>query len=206
MNQKELTAILQKELEGKQDIAGRGVWTVDHCIRVSHLVLKLRKAVGASAKLDSLLFVAGLFHDVSHDSVNHQNHGAAGAVRMKQLLAGKVNPKLLNQAAAIVAVHDDRRPDDGRDIATHLVQDADMLDHFGTLRIWADFGFATHHDLHMTETLKFLRQEQKMRVRYKSLLHFAVSQQELESRLDFEAMFLKRADKECRDMSGGELV
>ena len=61
MNQKELTAILQKELEGQQDIAGRGVWTVDHCIRVSHLVLKLRKAVGASAKLDSLLFVAGFF-------------------------------------------------------------------------------------------------------------------------------------------------
>ena len=201
LNRQELDTVLSAELAGQQDSAGRGEWTLDHCRRTARLVLTLRQAVGETAALDELLYTAALFHDVSHDTAAHENHCAEGARRFRELLAGKVPPQLLEQAAAIIAVHDDRCPQDGRSAAAHLVQDADMLDHFGATRVWADFGFAARHGRDYDASLARLELVQAKRERYLTLLHFEVSRRELCKRLDFEAAFTAFA----RAQSCGEL-
>lgn len=195
-----LQKILEQELEGKPDSAGRGVWTVDHCKRTANLALQLRQAVGAPEELDDLLYLAGLFHDVSHDSASHDLHEEAGAKRVCQLLTGKVETTLLQQASAIIRVHDDRRQNDGRSTALHLVQDADMLDHFGTLEIWANFGYAALHGESLQNSLDFYQKASEKREHYMQLLHFDAARQELARKLAFEMQFYAYA---ARESAGG---
>ena len=52
LDKERLQVILRNELEGQQDSAGRGVWTVDHCIRSAELALQLRQAPGLPETLD----------------------------------------------------------------------------------------------------------------------------------------------------------
>lgn len=197
IDRQRLTKILQVELAGQQDSAGRGLWTADHCVRVSKLVLELRQAEHFDSSMDDLLFTAALFHDVSHDAAPHETHGAAGAERMRCLLSGEVEPSLLEQAAGIVTEHDDRRPDDGRSTAFHLVQDADMLDHFGTLRIWANYTYAALHKRNLKDSLVLLQKAQVKKEFYLSLLHFQAAQEAFCKRIDEEQKFLMDAENEC---------
>ena len=202
MDRAQLEKILQKELAGKEDIAGRGEWTLDHCLRTARLAVTLRKLVDEPQQLDDLIFAAGLFHDVAHDSVAHELHEQAGARRTCELLTGVLPSDFLSEVAAVIAVHDDRRPDDGRSAAVHLVQDADMLDHFGTPRIWAAFSYAARHGISFTESLKHLDDFQRKRLWYGTLLHYDVSRRELFRRLDYEAQFTERAGTESRGEIG----
>lgn len=197
IDRQRLTEILQDELAGQQDSAGRGLWTADHCVRVSKLVLELRQAEHLESSMDDLLFTAALFHDVSHDAAPHETHGAVGADRMRDLLFGEVEPNLLEQAAEIVAEHDDRHPDDGRSTAFHLVQDADMLDHFGTLRIWANYTYAALHKRNLKDSLVLLQQAQARKGLYLSLLHFQTAQEAFCQRIEEEQKFLMDAENEC---------
>lgn len=202
MDKAQLEEILRNELSGQEDTAGRGEWTFDHCVRTAHLAVTLRKLVVEPQKLDNLIFVAGLFHDVSHDSVSHELHGQVGSQRTMELLKDFASAKFLAQVTNIIAVHDDRRPGDNYDVATHLVQDADMLDHFGMTRIWATFGYAARHGITFAESLDHLEQFQSKRLRYAALLHYDVSRRELFRRMDEEALFLIRAGADSRGEIG----
>ena len=193
MDRAGLEEILKQELSGKKDSAGRGEWTLDHCRRTARLAVALRVAAGENPVLDDLLFAAGLFHDVAHDSVSHALHGAAGALRARELLGPVLEPEFLARVAAIIEAHDDRRPDDGRGAAAHLVQDADLLDHFGAARVWAEFGYAAKQGLRFEESLERIRIWQGDSDRYLALLHCEASRRELAFRLKEEARFLESA-------------
>lgn len=199
LEKEKLEMILERELSGQPDSAERGEWTLDHCRRTARLAVSLRGAAGEDPALDDLIFAAGLFHDVAHDSTDHPSHGPAGARRMKKLLAGVLPADMLEKAAAIVAFHDDRIPDDGRGAALHLVQDADLLDHFGAMRIWAEFGFAAKHGIRLGESLRRIESWQKNLGRYEKLLHYEASRAELRERFRQEADFLRYA---CPQESG----
>lgn len=197
LDKERLQEILQKELDGQEDSVGRGVWTVDHCQRVANLAVLLRMATGAPAEMDDLVYLAGLFHDVSHDCVTHDMHSKIGAERFQQLLSGTVDADLLENAGEIISVHDDRQQNDGRSMATHLVQDADLLDHFGTLTIWANFGYSALHGGRMQQSLEFYQKDREKRSYYMKLLHFDAAREELSRRLEFEVQFFERAVREC---------
>lgn len=202
LDKERLQVILRNELEGQQDSAGRGVWTVDHCIRSAELALQLRQAAGLPETLDELVYTAALFHDVSHDSAEHNGHAAAGAKRMRQLLTSVVGDTLLEQAVQIVHIHDDRKPEDGRSDAAHLVQDADMIDHFGTLCIWATFGYSALHGRNLQDSLEHLQRDREKCIGYIKLMHFEVSRAELSRRLNAQQAFFELAQKEASGMLG----
>lgn len=194
----QLEQILKEELSGQEDSCGRGQWTLDHCLRTARLAVALRREIGLPPELDNLIYTAGLFHDVAHDSTDHALHGQAGAERTANLPSGLLPPEFLTKVTDIITFHDDRRLEDGRGDALHLVQDADLLDHLGTLRIWAEFGYAAKHGMHMDEALEKLRHCCRRREFYTSLLHSEPARRELDCRLDFEAAFLKQAETESR--------
>ncbi len=202
MDKAQLEEILRNELAGQEDTAGRGEWTFDHCVRTARLAVTLRKLAVEPQKLDNLLFVAGLFHDVSHDSVSHDLHGQVGAQRTRELLKNIFPSEFLARVADVIAVHDDRCPNDDYDAVTHLVQDADMLDHFGTPRIWAAFGYAARHGISFAESLDHLERFQTKRLQYAELLHYDISRRELFRRMDEEALFLSRAGADSRGEIG----
>ena len=199
LDQSALEAILFHEFEGVPDACGRGShWTADHCRRVAHLAVTLRKAVGECPQLDDLVYFSGLFHDVCHDTAFHE-HGEAGARRVRELLAGKVPAPLLERAAAIIAVHDDKRPPDASpyDTATHLVQDADLLDHNGALQIYQCICYGQTLGMSFAEELDHLERKTLPLWRKKTaLFHFAASRAEWERRTAFVEAFLRRGRRE----------
>lgn len=195
-----LIQILRRELAGQPDRAGRGKWTADHCLRVAKLAVALRQAVGADPALDDLVFTAGLFHDVKHDSASTPAaHGQEGAVRTQALLAELLPEDLLVRVCAIVAVHDDKRPsaDSPYDTPTHLVQDADLIDHNGAMEVYQSFCYGALHGRELGEDLNFMeRKTLPLWARYMQRLHFDATRLEWQRRTDFLKAFLRRIRRE----------
>ena len=176
-----LIQILRQELAGQPDRAGRGKWTAEHCVRVAKLAVALRQAVGADPALDNLVFTAGLFHDVKHDSASTPAaHGQEGAARTQELLAGLLPEKFLTHVCAIVAVHDDKRPpaDSPYDTPTHLC--------YGAL-----------HGRELVANLEYMeRKTLPLWARHVRRLHFDAARLEWQRRTDFLKSFLRRIRQE----------
>ena len=195
-----LIQILRQELAGQPDRAGRGKWTAEHCVRVAKLAVALRQAVGADPALDDLVFTAGLFHDVKHDSASTPAaHGQEGAARTQELLAGLLPEKFLTHVCAIVAVHDDKRPpaDSPYDTSTHLVQDADIIDHNGAMEVYQSFCYGALHGRELVENLEYMERETlPLWARHVRRLHFDAARLEWQRRTDFLKSFLRRIRQE----------
>lgn len=162
-----------------------------HGQRVSRGVIQLRKLVTSDNSHDPYLRVAGLFHDVGKGM---EPHAHIGAVLMKDLLRPYMAPDEVDEVARLIDVHDDRKPDsDKHDLPVRLLQDADLLDHFGTQEIWMCFSYYATHERGVSEALDFYRNDYKKSVnRQRKLLNFEESRRIFEEKYRFQRDFIKR--------------
>ena len=162
-----------------------------HGQRVSRGVIQLRKLVTSDNSHDPYLRVAGLFHDVGKGM---EPHAHIGAVLMKELLRPYMAPDEVDEVVRLIDVHDDRKPDsDKHDLPVRLLQDADLLDHFGTQEIWMCFSYYATHERGVSEELDFYRNDYKKSVnRQRKLLNFEESRRIFEEKYRFQRDFIKR--------------
>lgn len=162
-----------------------------HGQRVSRGVIQLRKLVTSDNSHDPYLRVAGLFHDVGKGM---EPHAHIGAVLMKDLLRPYMAPDEVDEVVRLIDVHDDRKPDsDKHDLPVRLLQDADLLDHFGTQEIWMCFSYYATHERGVSEALDFYRNDYKKSVnRQRKLLNFEESRRIFEEKYRFQRDFIKR--------------
>ena len=162
-----------------------------HGQRVSRGVIQLRKLVTSDNNHDPYLRVAGLFHDVGKGM---EPHAHIGAVLMKDLLRPYMAPDEVDEVVRLIDVHDDRKPDsDKHDLPVRLLQDADLLDHFGTQEIWMCFSYYATHERGVSEALDFYRNDYKKSVnRQRKLLNFEESRRIFEEKYRFQRDFIKR--------------
>lgn len=162
-----------------------------HGQRVSRGVIQLRKLVTSDNSHDPYLRVAGLFHDVGKGM---EPHAHIGAVLMKELLRPYMAPDEVDEVVRLIDVHDDRKPDsDKHDLPVRLLQDADLLDHFGTQEIWMCFSYYATHERGVSEALDFYRNDYKKSVnRQRKLLNFEESRRIFEEKYRFQRDFIKR--------------
>lgn len=162
-----------------------------HGQRVSGGVIQLRKLVTSDNSHDPYLRVAGLFHDVGKGM---EPHAHIGAVLMKDLLRPYMAPDEVDEVVRLIDVHDDRKPDsDKHDLPVRLLQDADLLDHFGTQEIWMCFSYYATHERGVSEALDFYRNDYKKSVnRQRKLLNFEESRRIFEEKYRFQRDFIKR--------------
>ncbi len=109
--------------------------TFFHGQRVAKLAVSLRQAIFPDdPSHDEVIYVGALFHDVEK---GNEPHNETGARVVQQLLRDHCRAAELSAIAEVVRLHNQRGMAD--DPFVKLVQDADMLDHEGTLGLWLLF-------------------------------------------------------------------
>ena len=113
---------------------------------------------------------------------------------MKEMLKPHMASDEIEEVVRLIGAHDDRKPDsDKHDLSVRLLQDADLLDHFGTSEIWMCFSYYAAHDRGVNDALDFYRNDyKKSAARQRKLLNFDVSRRIFEEKYRFQRDFIKR--------------
>ena len=108
-----------------------------HGQRVANTALLLRRAIlPEDGAYDGVLTVAAWFHDIGK---NIEPHARYGALLAREALREHCSAGELDEICEMISLHCDRRPgDNGYAPAVRLLQDADMVDHFGSYVLWMD--------------------------------------------------------------------
>lgn len=164
-----------------------------HGKRVSHSVVLLReKLFPEDSSHDEILRCAGLFHDLGKGIEPHDRTGAA---LVRELLREELTASELEEVCGLILAHNDRQPDsDQYSPWVKLLQDADLLDHFGSQGLWLSFiYYAYAGQKGMEELVQFYETEWEKPVpRYRALLNFDFSREILDEKLDYERAVIRR--------------
>ena len=192
MNLSAIKLIVQAEMSDKRSAPHKEIGDkYTHGERTATLALWLRNILLQNENdIDNILTVAAWFHDIRNGMANHC---VLGAEHTRELLAGHVTSAELEQICHIIAVHDDRSPDNNYTDIIKIHQDADHLDHFGTLDIWRCVAHTTGKDETMQDALEFFHNVRPTEaIRWRSELHFDISKRIFDDRERYMKSFIER--------------
>jgi len=165
---------------------------LNHGKRVGNLAVNLRKRVAPNdPSRDEIIFAGGVFHDVGK-GIGH--HSETGAALVHELLRDVCPERERAEIAEIVLLHNQRETSDPHPMAAKLVQDADILDHMGTMEVWLKFFFDAHADHSPERTLEYWQGQafKEHRNKMRHLLNFEISRKIYDERVQFEQRFIQR--------------
>jgi len=163
-----------------------------HGKRTAAIALKLRKIVQPDdAGKDDLLYVAGLFHDIGK---GNEPHWETGAILARELLAECCNPAELEEIIQMIRLHNQRKSGHEYPTLVKIIQDADLLDHFGTLEIWLSFWHNAARDQGIPEMLQYWQSAkyQKYLKKMRKLINYEISEQIYDERVQYTGQFIRR--------------
>ena len=166
-----------------------------HGERVAKLAIRLRELILPNDNsCDDVLMVAAWFHDICNGFGDRAEHAVSGVERTKELLRNNCSQEELDKITGIIAVHDDRKPDDNTHSAIIKIhQDADLIDHFGTLDIWRFVAYAIGHGETISEAICYMQNEwPDLLKRWRKELHFDLSKKIFDDRVEFARLFIER--------------
>lgn len=168
-----------------------------HGLRVSKLSLSLADAVDEQVDVSrEVLEIGALLHDVGKGRPSHHE---AGASLVPAILEDVCDPEEIEQVAGLVRMHN-RRDRRRCSVAQRVVQDADMLDHFGAQNVWLAFHWNAAHDDPPEEWVTYYLGEQNRTYTdaARAALNFSASIDAFERRLTVEQRFLDDFRRELR--------
>lgn len=122
-----------------------------HGLRVAKIALNLRKLIIPNENShDDIIYISSLFHDIGKGIEPHAETGSAMA---NELLKEYCTQNELRSICEIIAKHNDRDPMNEQNKILELVQDADLLDHSGTMEIWINFLYHAREDMNVNDSL-----------------------------------------------------
>jgi uncharacterized protein len=163
-----------------------------HCLRSARLAMELLERIDAPLETSAdVIFAAALFHDVGKCI---EPHSETGALLVANLLGDEMKPNDLANTARIVREHNRRGHGEEHWTASQVVQDADLLDHFGTQGVWLCFHWSGQFDQTVAETLEFYdgRENRRHLVESRKSLNFKASRRIFDERIAFEREFFDR--------------
>jgi uncharacterized protein len=171
-----------------------------HGQRVARIAQTLRELILPDRDLDDdVIMVGSWFHDVGKGIEPHWEYGS---LICREVLHELCPPRQLEQIVEIVGSHTLRKTREYPHYVK-LVQDADILDHFGSQEIWLNFWHSAYRREPLEHSLDFYRNsytENARRVR--ALLNFAQSVEFFDEKDKFVNDFIERFAAE----SAGDLV
>ena len=182
------TLMANRRVHAEREIGG----AFYHGERVAQTVLSLRKQLlPEDASHDDILTVAAWFHDVGKGMEPHARYGAAITA---EALQGCCDEESLREICALIALHPERKPSDNSYTEwARLLQDADLLDHYGTFTVWMDFLHSAYKNRSLEETFSF--EEGKWDAHCKKSrgeLNYAVSKRIFDEKVQFVNAFYDR--------------
>jgi uncharacterized protein len=167
-----------------------------HGLRVSKLSLKLREVIlPEDNSHDDIMVAASMFHDVAKGI---EPHGKYGAVLIIDILKDHCTEYEIDKISEIIHYHQLRKKDNDYSDYIKIVQDADILDHFGTIEIWMNFQYYAHVDEPMKNSLEFYKNEFEAHAKScRELLNYEISYKIFDDKISFINSFIDRFNKEA---------
>lgn len=200
MDREEVLSIARREMAQQISHHEREPgWVLRHGMGTARLALELRKTLlDGEEEIDDILYAAALFHDCGKFADEHKGHAEAGAKRARELLEGVVQPEQLDVICHAILVHDKRKAQAYTQLE-YILQDADILDHMGSIEIWLNFSYSARTNRGAAfsadyyESREFLGEVEMNR----SLLNYSQSVIAFQEKLEFTMMFIERFRREC---------
>lgn len=198
MNLEEIRRIARENMEKRRAHLDREPgYIYNHGLRVANLSGELMSLItGNPGLFDPLLYIGALFHDIGKGLVPHNEVGA-GITR--DLLSVHCTPEEIEGVCDTVRFHCIRKH--GLDLTDGqmAVQDADMIDHFGTQEVWLNFLYNAYRNRGQRDVIDFWRGDEfkQMVIRMRELLNFDVSIAVFDDRVAFHGEFLQRFELEA---------
>ena len=179
-------------------------YRLNHGKRVEALSMQIVEAEALDVNRECLAIGARL-HDIGKGDDKFEPHGIRGARWVRERFADLLSPEALEQVADIVEHHYERPKSKwyiGKEKPTWnteilIVQDADVLDHFGMSGIWISLRWSAHHHHSPAETkATWFDSERKInwRKEARKSLNFDTSRHILETRIaEMDAFFHRLA-------------
>lgn len=191
-----LQELAQKMMENRKAHLGREKGFIYyHGVRVSKVAINLRKMIlPEDSSYDEILIVASLFHDVAKGI---EPHGTYGSVLVKEILKDYCTEEEINKISELIYHHSLMKIDNGYSDYIKIIQDADILDHFGSIEIWNNFQYYAHTDEPMHKSIEFYDNEFDDEVKKcRELLNYDVSRKIFDDKISFVHSFVDRFKKE----------
>lgn len=167
-----------------------------HGERAGKIAVTLREIlIPGNSQKDEIMKAAGYFHDVAKGI---EPHGEYGAVLAKEILKEHCTNCEVDEIAEIIYYHQKREKDNDYSEFIKIFQDADILDHYGTIEIWMNFHYYAYMDLPIKESVKFYKEDFDQHVSYiKKLLNYDISLKIFEDKIKFIKDFADRMTAEA---------
>jgi uncharacterized protein len=171
-----------------------------HCQRVAKMSINLRKDLFPNdISMDEIIYVGALFHDVTKGI---EPHNKTGAHLIKSLLQKECSPADLDKVSNIIEYHNSRNNDD-LPYYIKIIQDADILDHFGSMEVWLKFMYSAHTEENVLDAIRLWESEEHKKYLDSSriALNYEISKGIFDRKIEFETQFQDRFKLE----SNGEI-
>jgi len=174
----------------------------NHGRRTGLLARNLRPLVVPDcSSFDDLIFLGGLYHDIGKGI---EPHARAGVLLAREVLKDHLTEKDLEIVLEIIEKHNKIIPGNEHPFYVKLIQDADLLDHMGTLEIWLKFCYSSRRGESIEDTLGYWKSDfyQKKLIKWRDRLNYAQARKIFAERMDFLNQFIQRLEKE----NNGEIL
>ncbi len=163
-----------------------------HGLRTARLAIEIRKmADEIDNTKDNVIYVASLFHDIAKGIEPHNENGS---ILVQQVLKGECSHEELMEIAEIIRCHNLRSSNEDWTKHIRIVQDADMLDHMGTMEIWLNFIYQAYDEKSVDASIEFYDDE-----KYECYiedcrrkLNYDISKKIFDDRVEFVHEFIQR--------------
>ena len=174
-----------------------------HGMRTGKSAVLLRERIFPEQKeWDDVLRCAGMFHDIGKGIEPH-NH--SGAVLIRDLLKEELSAEEVEEVCSLIEAHCDRQPGSEKHTErAKLLQDADLLDHYGTQGIWLScnwYAYVGQEEMNQVPVFYFSEWVEQAK-RHRELLNYEVSKEIFDEKVQFELSVVKRMELE----GNGEFV
>jgi uncharacterized protein len=165
-------------------------WAYRHGMRTANLALWLRERLFPEiTQMDDILYAAALFHDCAKD--DETDHAEAGSIRAQQYLRGIVDEHDMPVVSHAIFMHN-KRGQESTDLEK-LLQDADIIDHFGTIEVWLNISYSVLGGEGPERSLMFYETEwEKMVAELRTLFNFELSTKVYNDRIAYNDEFIRR--------------
>ena len=167
-----------------------------HGKRVANGVIELRKKLFDDDSMDDILRCAGMFHDIGKGI---EPHSRSGAVLVRDLLKDEMTEMELEHVCRLISTHCDRQPQTGEHSWDEkLLQDADLLDHYGSQGIWMSicyYAYTTQQEMDQVPAF-YMGEWQKQITEQRKLLNFDLSKKIFDEKVSFEKKIADRMEVE----------